>query len=284
MRTEESQIRPRPAEELFVPIPAAVAEARMLTGSERLLRLRLEGGRELGHDPGQFVQVSVFGLEEAPVSICSAPAGDGTFELCARKVGRVTAALHQLNVGQEVGIRGPFGRGFAVKDLAGKDVLFVAGGIGLAPLRSLIQWCLLHRDTLGRLTLLYGAKGPGELLFRPELAQWAAAKDFAVHVTVDVGDKDWGGSVGLITELIGPLALDPARTEAVIVGPPVMYGFVINKLRAKQIPPQQISVSLERHMRCGVGKCGHCMIEHLYCCRDGPVFKLSELSGMKGPI
>jgi sulfhydrogenase subunit gamma (sulfur reductase) len=283
-RAAEGPATAASGQQLFVPMPAIIMDAQALTGAERLLRIRLEDGRPLGHAPGQFVQVSIFGREEAPVSICSAPADDGTFELCVRKVGRVTAAMHELKVGQEIGIRGPFGRGFLLPELAGKDVLFIAGGIGLAPLRSLIQWCVGHRDATRKLTLLYGAKRPGEMLFRPELEQWAKARDFAVHVTVDAGEPGWAGHVGLITTLIDPLSLDAAGTVAVIVGPPIMYGFVVNKLTAKGMAFEQIMVSLERHMRCGVGKCGHCMIEHLYCCREGPVFKLSELSGLKGLI
>jgi sulfhydrogenase subunit gamma (sulfur reductase) len=253
----------------------------MLTATERLLRLRRQDGRRIGHQPGQFVQVSIFGMEEAPISLCSADPDDATFELCVRRLGRVTTALHELKKGQEVGIRGPFGHGFPAEELAGKDLLFVAGGIGLAPMRSLIQHCLEKRQQFGRLTLLHGAKQPAELLFRDEFQQWRAAENFDVQLIVDVGDADWTGRVGLITELIPPLELQPARTAAVVVGPPVMYRFVIDELFAKGLQAGQITLSLERHMRCGVGKCGHCMIDDLYCCRDGPVFKLSDLAGVR---
>ncbi|KPK86427.1 MAG: hypothetical protein AMJ81_01205 [Phycisphaerae bacterium SM23_33] len=167
--------------ELFVPTPAVLTAARMLTATERLLTLRCQDGLPLGHDPGQFVQVSIFGLEEAPISICSAGRADATFELCVRRMGRVTGALHELKPGQEVGVRGPFGHGFPAEELAGKDLVLVAGGIGLAPLRSLIQHCLAHRGRFGRLTLLHGAKQPAELLFREELPQWRRPQPGTPH-------------------------------------------------------------------------------------------------------
>jgi len=271
--------------DLFVPLPAELCAARMVTQTERLLTFRRRDGRAVGHEPGQFVQVSIFGLEEAPFSVCSADTdGEAAFELCVRRIGRISGALHELEIGQEVGIRGPFGRGFPVDELAGQELLLIAGGIGLAPLRSLVQHCLAHREQFGRVTLLYGAKRPAELLFRDEFDQWRQGADFDLQLIVDEGDEQWSGSVGLITKLIPPLQLDPGRTMAVVVGPPVMYRFVIDELSAKGVGPDRTILSLERHMRCGVGKCGHCMIDDLYCCRDGPVFKLSELANVKGAI
>ena len=269
--------------DLFVPTPAAICAVQDITASERLFALRRLDGRPLGHQPGQFVQVSVFGLEEAPISVCSAARGDDpAFELCVRRIGRLTKALHALEVGQEIGIRGPFGHGFPVAELAGRDVLFIAGGIGLAPMRSLIQHCLARRRDFGRLSLLCGAKRPAELLFRQELQQWREGEGLDVQLIVDSGDAQWTGRVGLITELIPPLPIDPQHTTAVVVGPPVMYRFVIERLRAKGVRPEDILLSFERHMRCGVGKCGHCMIGELYCCREGPVMKVSDVMHIKG--
>ena len=273
------------ATDLYVPAPATLLAGRDLTATERLLTLRREDSQPLGHAPGQFVQVSIFGMEEAPISICSAARDDDpSFQLCVRRIGQLTTALHALEVGGAIGIRGAFGRGFPVDEMAGQDVLFIAGGIGLAPMRSLIQHCLAHRGRFGRLALLYGAKQPAELLFSEDLQQWGRSGDIDVQLVVDAGDADWTGRVGLITELVKPVELDTAGTVAVVVGPPVMYRFVIEQLTGKDLPPERIILSLERHMRCGVGKCGHCMIEDLYCCQDGPVFKLSELAGVKGAI
>jgi sulfite reductase subunit B len=247
--------------------------------------MRRQDYRPIGHAPGQFVQVSVFGLEEAPISICSVGKDDNAdFELCVRRIGKLTNALHELQVGEEVGVRGPFGKGFPIEELVEGDLLFVAGGIGLAPLRSLIQHCVVHRKDFGRLTLLYGAKRPVELLFREELQAWRRAEDFDVQLIVDAGDEQWTGPVGLITKLIPSLEFNPSRTVAVVVGPPVMYRFVIKELTDKGAVDERIFLSLERHMRCGVGKCGHCKIDDLYCCIDGPVFKLSQVANIPGAI
>jgi NAD(P)H-flavin reductase len=285
--------------DLFVPIPAVLTGVRDLTATEKLFALKRKDALPLNHEPGQFVQVSIFGLEEAPISVCSAAReGEAAFELCVRRAGKLTGAMHELRAGEEIGIRGPFGRGFPLADLAGKELLFVAGGIGLAPMRSLIQHCLRRREDFAGLTLLYGAKQPAELLFRDELDQWAETDGFDVRLIVDVGDAGWPGPVGLITELIPPLRLDPAKTAAALVGPPVMYRYVIEKLRDKHLRPEQIFLSLERHMRCGVGKCGHCIIgaprspdetsqqpgRMLYCCRDGPVFALAEVMDLEGAL
>ena len=283
--------------ELFVPVPAALRAVRDLTPTERLFTLERKDGRPLDHEPGQFVQVSIFGFEEAPISVCSSQRhGEPAFELCVRRAGRLTTAMHALSVGEEIGIRGPFGRGFPLGELAGKDLVLIAGGIGLAPMRSLIQHCLSHAEDFGAVTLLYGAKRPAEMLFREELEQWQSGGRLDVRLIVDVGDAEWSGPVGLITELIGPLQVKPERTASVIVGSPVMYRPVISRLRDKGLTPERIFVSLERHMRCGVGKCGHCIIgaSHerdspddktagmLYCCIDGPVFSLAELMGVEG--
>lgn len=258
---------------LYLPTPASIQSLQNLTATERLFRLRRDDGRPLGHQPGQFVEVSVLGVGEAPISVCSAEGPDDpSFELCVRAIGSVTQALHALGPGSTVGIRGPLGHGFELESLAGQDVLFVAGGLGLPPLRSLIQHCLAHRDDFGRLTLLYGAKCAAELLFLDDLEEWGQASEFDVQVTVDVGEEGWSGHVGLITTLIPPLELEPWRTRVVVVGPPVMYRFVIKELNAKGLTDEHIWVSFERKMRCGVRKCGHCTIGDYYCCTDGPVF------------
>lgn len=272
--------------DLFVPLPARIVGMRSLTPSEKLLMLVMDDGKPLGQQPGQFVQVSIFGYEEAPISVSSCGRTDGAFELCVRRAGRLTTRLHAMEVGQKLGIRGPFGRGFPTGELEGKDLVFVAGGIGLAPMRSLIQHCLAHRQAYGRLIVLYGSKRPAELLFTDELAQWKQGDvDVDVRVTVDAAADGWTGTVGMIPTLIPPLQLDAANTEAIIVGPPVMYKYVIEALAAKGLADSQIIVSLERHMRCGVGKCGHCVIgDTYYCCCDGPVFRVNEVKSLRGAL
>ena len=266
---------------LFMPSLAEIVRIEELTETEKLFEIRFKNGRELGHLPGQFVEVSVFGIGEAPISVSSSPTKKGSFELVVRRVGNVTKALHKLNEGSIIGIRGPFGNGFPTEELKGKDILFVAGGIGLVPLRSLINYVLDKRDSYGRVIILFGARTPKEQLFLDELALWKERKDVEYLETVDRGDEEWKGNVGVITTLFPKINVDSQRTYALIVGPPVMYRFAILEAKTKGIPDDQIIVSLERRMKCGVGKCGHCQIQNLYVCQDGPVFRYSEIKGLK---
>jgi len=196
----------------------------------------------------------------------------------------VTGALHRMEAGATVGIRGPFGRGFPVDEIKGKDVLFVGGGIGLVPLRSLINYVLDNRQDYGRIIIFFGARSPKERLFTAELEQWKNRKDAEFFETVDRGDDSWNGNVGVITTLFPKVDIDPKNMYAVIVGPPIMYRFAILEALSKGITEDKIIVSLERRMKCGLGKCGHCQIQHLYCCKDGPVFKYSEIKGIKEAI
>jgi len=273
-----------PDRPLYLPRDATILSVIELTPSEKLFRLRLLDGNELGHQPGQFIQLSILGLGEAPISLASPPTRKGYFELGIRRVGSLTSAMHDKRAGQTVGIRGPYGRPFDIASMAGKDLLLISGGCGLAPLRSLILYVLDRRADFGRVTILYGARSPAQLLFKEDLASWETTTGFACSYTVDSqeGEGCYNGRVGLITDLIHPLELNVQNTEAVIVGPPLMYPPVIAALEAKGLDSTQIVVSLERQMRCGVGKCGHCSIEHLYCCQDGPVFRLSDIENLRG--
>jgi len=266
---------------IYAPEFARLVDVRPLTELEKLFTIELPDGRSLGHDPGQFVMVSIPGVGEAPISITSSPSrSNGTFELCVRRVGDVTNALHRMKPGDYVGIRGPFGHGFPIEQMRGKDLLFAPGGLGLAPLRSLINQVLDERGSFGRVIILYGAKRPAELLFRDELEEWAARDDVEFHVTVDRGDETWDGHVGVITTLFPLITVDPRNTVAVTCGPPIMYRFVIMEMLGKGIPETQIYLSLERRMKCGVGKCGHCQINDLYCCQDGPVFTYAQIKNV----
>lgn len=274
------------AQNIYVPEIAELVRVEKMTALETLFEVRLPGGRDLGHQPGQFVQVSLFGIGEAPISVSSSPLARGSFELVVREVGNLTSALHRLNKGDRLGIRGPFGKGFDVEGLAGKDVIFVAGGIGLFPLRSLIN-TLIHQSTrekFGRVIVLYGAKSPAEFTFTAERAAWEKRKDVEYHVTVDRATPGWTGHVGVITTLIPDLTLNLASTAAVICGPPVMYKFAILALRSKGLRDEQIFVSLERKMKCGVGKCGHCQINNVYVCQEGPVFNYGAIKDLKEAI
>lgn len=263
---------------------AVVKKITPLTDMERLFEIELPGGESLGHEPGQFVEVSLFGAGEAPISVCSSPTKRGTFELCVRLAGRLTQVMHRLNVGDEMGIRGPFGVGFPVTLLEGNDLLMVAGGLGIAPLRSLINFVIDNRRDFGKVDILLGCKDPDSMLFGSELDYWQERLDINFCCTVDRADPDWKGNVGMITSLIPGVDIEPQRTFVVVCGPPVMYPFVVDELLKKGIPEKQILLSLERHMKCGLGKCGHCQIHDIYCCQDGPVFSYDRIKQVRGAI
>jgi len=275
-----------PRNTLYLPVDCEIVSVTDLTPDEKLFQVRRTDGAPLGHLPGQFVQVSLLGWGEAPISVASSPTRDGFFELGVRRAGSLTGAMHRMKAGDTFGIRGPFGNPFDLPRLRGQELLLISGGCGLAPLRSLIQYCEDRPAEFGTIAILYGAKNPEHKLFKDDLAAWNASGHFACSLTVDnvSGGDCYSGNVGLITALIPPLAFDPAGTIAVIVGPPAMYRAVIAELQKKGLPSNRIVVSLERQMRCGVGKCGHCTIEHLYCCQDGPVFWLNEVELLRGAL
>ncbi len=264
--------------------PAGIVRKRVLTDKEQLFEIAFDSGELLDHEPGQFVEVSIPGAGEAPISVCSSPTLQGSFELCVRKIGKVTTVLHHLEVGDEIGIRGPFGKGFPVSILEGNDLLMIAGGLGLAPLRSLINYVMDNRRDFGHVSILLGCNTPGSILFGDEVEAWGERTDVSFECTVDRAEPDWKGHVGVITTLIPGISLDPHYTFGIIVGPPVMYKFVIKELLGKGVPEDQILVSLERHMKCGLGKCGHCQIHNIYCCQDGPVFRYSRIKNLRGAI
>jgi sulfite reductase subunit B len=273
---------PHADENLFIPVQARIVKIKPQTALEKVFTLSLPNGLSLGNRPGQFMEVSILGVGEAPISISSSPSrSNGTFELCIRNVGNVTNKIHQLKEGDTLGVRGPFGRGFPIEKFRGKDVLLTPGGLGLAPLRSLINQVIDERAMFGRVIILYGARNPSELLFKDELALWANRSDIEFHVTVDHADENWKGNIGVITTLFRHISLNPRNTVCAICGPPVMYRFVLMELAGKGISEGNIYLSLERRMKCGVGKCGHCQINHVYVCQSGPVFSYAEVKGLE---
>lgn len=271
--------------DIYLPVLADVLKVEPMTALETFFEFRMPAGAELGHMPGQFVEVSIAGIGEAPISVSSSPTQKGMFQMVVRKVGNVTAAMHGLKAGAKVGVRGPFGTHFPVDGaMKGKDLVFICGGIGLVPVRSAINYVLDHRADYGHVTILFGTKTPADRLFTDEMKKWAAAKDVTFMETVDRADESWKGNVGVITTLIPKVRMDAARTVAIICGPPIMYKFVILELDKVGLPRESMYVSLERHMKCGVGKCGHCQVNGLYACQDGPVFKYSEISNVREAI
>jgi NAD(P)H-flavin reductase len=266
----------------FAPKMATIVKKVPMTANEIMFEIKLDDETDLGHQPGQFVQVSVFGVGEAPFGVSSSPTTKGSFELCIRKLGNVTTKIHTLNEGDKVGIRGPFGKGFDAEFLKGKDLLFIAGGLGIVPLRSLFNYVLANRKDYGRVILLYGCKEPRELLFGDEILDLEERDDIEFKATVDWCPEDevWTNNIGVITTLIPQVDFDPQKTFAIVCGPPIMYKFVIKDLKSRNVPDDHIIVSLERRMKCGVGKCGHCQINQLYVCKDGPVFSYSDIKGV----
>ena len=268
----------------YRPWPARITSITELTATETLFEFRFIDDcilEALRHEPGQFVELSLFGVGEAPISISSSPTKEGFIELCVRRAGRFTERLHQMQCGEIVGIRGPFGRGFPLEAMRGHDVLLVAGGLGIAPLRSLINNIHDERSDFGKVTIIYGSRNPSEVMFRHQFEMWRHRKDFDLYLTVDHADDSWDGEVGLVTRPFANLQIDADNTFGALCGPPVMYRFVVEEMRKKQISYDRIYMSFERHMKCGVGKCGHCQIGHQYCCIDGPVFNYWEAKNIQ---
>lgn len=272
---------------IHVPRSATITNMERLTDTEMFFEIELDDGVPLNHDPGQFVEVSVFGVGEPPISVSSPPADSPRFELVVRQVGNVTTQLFEMEPGDKVGIRGPFGNGFDLKDLENKHILFAAGGIGMVPARSLIKYVLDedHRDKFKNIAILYGSKIPSEVLFKDEIEEWKDVPKVQCKLTVDKCPEGecWEGCVGLITTLFPKIEVedfDLQNTMAVVVGPPVMYKFVIKCLQTMGIPDENILVSLERRMKCGVGKCGHCQVNGVYVCKEGPVFNYDKIKDL----
>lgn len=262
---------------LYLPTVATIEAIKDENPAVKLYTVRLPDGHRLEQGPGQFVMVSVLGVGEVPIVVTSSPSRThDTFELCIRNVGDVTGVLHSLRPGDQIGIRGPFGRGFPWELFQKRDMLFVIGGMGLPPARSLIDQVLDHRDLFGRLVILYGARTPAEFLFREQVAAWGERDDVELLMSVDHPDDQWAGHVGVVTRLFEHIEVNPYKTVAVTIGPPIMYRFVVIELLGKGLSPDQVWLSLERRMKCGVGKCGHCQINHRYLCQDGPVLTYAE--------
>lgn len=231
--------------------------------------------------PGQFNMVSVFGFGEAPISISSAPNGNGSFDHTVRAVGNLTKALSRMKVGDVVGIRGPYGTHWPVEEARGKDILVVAGGIGLAPLRPFIMEVFRNRANYGLIEICYGARTPQDLLFTDEFDQWRSNPDTLVRVTVDrAPNGDWQGHIGVVTTLFNNLSVQPENTIALLCGPDIMMRFGIIDLLKRHYNPEAIYVSLERRMKCGVAMCGHCQCGPYFVCKDGPVFRYSDIQNV----
>jgi NAD(P)H-flavin reductase len=274
------------SERLLLPSLATVTSVRpeTLSGDVRTFQVEFDDPADAArftYLPGQCAMVSVFGVGECMISIASSPTRLGPLEFAVKKVGMVTEAIHELEPGANLGVRGPYGNCFPAHNWLGQNLLFVAGGIGLAPLRSLVNYCLDKREDYGTIDLVYGARTPGDLCFRDELQEvWSKAPDTRVNLTVDRGDDTWAGPVGFVPAFLESLAPDPSGRIAVTCGPPIMIKLVLESLTRLGFPPERIITTLEMKMQCGVGKCGRCNVGAKYVCVDGPVFSLRDLEGL----
>jgi NAD(P)H-flavin reductase len=225
------------------------------------------------HQPGQFIMLSVPGAGEIPISISSSPSRPEVLELCVRRVGRVTQALYRLHTNDVVGVRGPYGNGYPIPEMQGNDLLLAAGGLGMAPLRSLLWYALDHRDKFNSIILMYGTKRPEDMLFREELLALVDRTDMNCLLTVDADPSGtWKNHIGLLPTLFDYAKIEPLHTYASVCGPPVVYKFILQRLLELGFPKNRILMSLERRMKCGIGKCGHCSIGYKYTCLQGPIF------------
>jgi NAD(P)H-flavin reductase len=265
----------------FLPYVGTLVEIRSLGEGIRLFRVRLEdeAGRQAFAEakPGQFGFLSAFGVGEAPFGLANTPERNPELEFAVAEVGTVTSALHHLSEGAPVGVRGPMGNWFPMEDFVGKNLVIIGGGIGLAPLRPVIQYALDHRQDYGHITFLVAARGPNLLCFREEFDEWKSTPNAEFHVTVDAADASWTGNVGLVTELQAKVEPSPENAIAITCGPPIMIKFVIQLLQKQGFTSKQIYTTLEMKMKCGLGKCGRCNIGEQYVCIDGPVFNHDQI-------
>ena len=268
-----SQTAPEPL------LPRVVCVHRRRGDAPRVWTLELQaaGEPQPPFAAGQFNMLTAFGVGEVPISFSGDPAAPQRLVHTVRAVGPVSEALVRLEAGAPLGVRGPYGKGWPLEAADGRDVLLVAGGLGLAPLRPALYQLLAQRERHGRITLLYGTRSPRDILFRRELAAWGTRGDLALEVTVDHATTPWQGHVGVVTALIAHARFDPQRTLALLCGPEIMMRFTAEALCAAGVAPEAIHLSMERSMKCGVGTCGHCQFGGYLLCRDGPVLPYALL-------
>lgn len=264
--------------ETMLPRPFTVTGVRSETDDTTTLDLEPLDGDGLGYAPGQFTMVYVPGVGEVPISIAGGGPDEATLVHTVRGVGAVTNAICALSAGDQIGIRGPYGRGWPMDTAAGGDLLIVGGGIGLAPLRAVVRHAFANRDGFGALALLYGSRSPADILYEAELHEWRARFDIEVEVTVDRSAPGWYGDVGLVTHLLDRVEYDPPETTAMVCGPEIMMKVVGRFLEETGVEAHQVAVSLERNMQCAVGFCGHCQFGPDFVCRDGPVFSYADVA------
>lgn len=270
-------------ENIYVPQPAVIDKIVDETYDTKTFTLHFRDKKfndAFNFKSGQFVEVSILGKGEAPIGFASSPFRKKNFDITVRRVGAVTNALHEIKPKDVIGIRGPLGNSFPFHEVENYDLLFIAGGIGLPPLKSLIDPVLEHRKKFGQVTILYGARTPEDRVYKSTLVEWSKRDDLNLLQTVDRATNGWSANVGVVTTLFPKIKVDVEKTIAFTCGPPIMIRFVILDLLALGLPDERIISTLERYMKCGIGKCGHCAIGHKYVCVDGPVFSYKQIKNL----
>lgn len=264
--------------EIFRPIEATIED--IIEESAAIKTFVLRPKEKFEFKTGQFIELSLPGIGEAPFTPSSDPNIKDKIDVTIMKAGRVTSLLHASPKNIPVGIRGPYGRGYPLEEFQGKDILIVGGGVGLAPLRSLLLSLFSEIDKYNKVVLRYGARTPRDIIYKNLIPEWSRMQKTDIVTTVDVGDRDWNGNVGLITTILKDLPVSVNKTVAIVCGPPIMMKFVNLKLLDLGFRPKDIYLSMEKNMSCGLGKCGHCRLGSFYICKDGPVFTYEQLKDL----
>jgi len=271
----------------YLPQLATIREIIPETPSIKTFRLELveeQARKDFRFEPGQVAQLSLFGVGEATFVINSSPLDTGCLQFSIMKAGELTSALHELSEGDVVGLRGPLGNWFPYQEMRGKNLVFIAGGLGLAPLRPLILYVLAKRKEYGDLHLIYGARSPDDLCYRQDIKEWQRREDFKVTLTIDREVPGWEYRVGFVPTVVAEEAPSPKNAVAVTCGPPIMIKFVLQEMEKLHFGDEQIITTLERRMKCGIGLCGRCNIGPKYVCLDGPVFSLAQLKQLPAEL
>lgn len=270
-------------ENIYKPYLTHIEDIKWETSDTKTFKLVFDDpmvAEEFSFKAGQFGEYSVFGEGESTFCIASSPTRKGYIECSFKVVGKVTNALKKLDVGDKVGFRGPYGNSFPIEEMFGRNLIFIGGGIGLAPLRSLIWNCLDLREKFNDITILVGARSVADLVYKEELKEWEARTDIKFIQTVDPGGEtqDWKGEVGFVPAILDKIAPSKENAVAITCGPPVMIKFVLQSLEKAGFAPEQVITTLENRMKCGLGKCGRCNVGKTYVCIDGPVFSAAQLN------
>lgn len=272
-----------PLTDPMLPHPYRIGHVRSETSDTFTFALTpADGTAHPPFSPGQFNMLYVFGVGEVPISISGDPGNPSTLTHTTRVVGPVTKAMRRLKNGETMGVRGPFGSSWPVDAARDRDLVIVAGGIGLAPLRPVLYHALANRKAYKNVVLLYGARTPEELLYRRELQRWRGKLDLEIHVTVDRALADWRGNVGVVTTLVGRASFDPSTCVAMVCGPEIMFRFTVMELQKRGVGADRIHVSMERNMKCAIGLCGHCQYGPTFVCKDGPVYRFDRIAPLLG--